>query len=625
MSFSAARTASAPRSARDRLRRHGTPGTSGRTTVGTTASSCRADGSSGTAPPIDTDLDGLSDDAEVRRYQHRPAPDATTDGDGLTRRSRGQPLPHQPAHSGHRPRRPHRQRARSAATTPTRASATPTATASSTAAEVRRYHTNPRAARHRPRRPRATAEMSRRHHTNPRPADTDRDGRRGDFALAQHAAGISHRSALVRGLRRPPAPDDELAGPMTSDNEPTGDHHRLAQQRRLAGAVPVERLREVGRPRARRRRRRQRLDRRHGGARATRVSRMFECVATENRGFAAANNRGLEIVDAEWVLFLNPDTRDPLGDARGARVAACERGRQSGSRASGRSTRTASWTRRCGDFRTPSARSPSASARERLPLRRLVARRAGARPGALRPRDALRLDASARSCSHARRRSTTSAGWTSGSSSTARRPTSAFGCRQAGWEVVHLPQMTILHQSSTTGSDERLSGQMAFARRQYMDEALRRRPSDGGRRSHSASGTPFARSSPAAVRTRRRRRASARSALATLSRSRAASVSARSRRRASSARRSAAVAEQPTQASCDGLDASASGTHTARVRAADRASRELVRPRADARARTRVLCGGGVGGGADEHVRDGAGGSGIDGRHDGRGRPAGPA
>src|SRR6478672_3609588 len=31
-------------------------------------------------------------------------------------------------------------------------------------------------------------------------------------------------------------------------------------------------------------------------------------VATENHGFAAANNRGLEIVDAEWILFLNPDT-----------------------------------------------------------------------------------------------------------------------------------------------------------------------------------------------------------------------------------------------------------------------------------------------------------------------------
>ena len=32
-------------------------------------------------------------------------------------------------------------------------------------------------------------------------------------------------------------------------------------------------------------------------------------LTTENRGFAAANNRGLEVVDAEWVLFLNPDTR----------------------------------------------------------------------------------------------------------------------------------------------------------------------------------------------------------------------------------------------------------------------------------------------------------------------------
>ena len=42
--------------------------------------------------------------------------------------------------------------------------------------------------------------------------------------------------------------------------------------------------------------------------------------------------------------------------------------------------------------------------------------------------------------------------------------------RQAGWEVVHLPQMTIFHHSSSTGSDETLSRQMAFARRQYMEK-----------------------------------------------------------------------------------------------------------------------------------------------------------
>ena len=40
-------------------------------------------------------------------------------------------------------------------------------------------------------------------------------------------------------------------------------------------------------------------------------------VLTElNRGFAAANNRGLEVVDGEWVLFLNPDTRILSGRSR---------------------------------------------------------------------------------------------------------------------------------------------------------------------------------------------------------------------------------------------------------------------------------------------------------------------
>ena len=36
-------------------------------------------------------------------------------------------------------------------------------------------------------------------------------------------------------------------------------------------------------------------------------------LTTENRGFAAANNRGLETVDADWILFLNPDTEIVAG------------------------------------------------------------------------------------------------------------------------------------------------------------------------------------------------------------------------------------------------------------------------------------------------------------------------
>jgi N-acetylglucosaminyl-diphospho-decaprenol L-rhamnosyltransferase len=90
-----------------------------------------------------------------------------------------------------------------------------------------------------------------------------------------------------------------------------------------------------------------------------------------------------------------------------------------------------------------------------------------------------------------------------------------FRIRQAGWDVVHFPQMTIFHHSSTTGTDETLSGQMAFARRQYMLKHF-------GLTHRAAATTALAlgyaiRSiSPGRSPGRRRRRASARAALATL-------------------------------------------------------------------------------------------------------------
>jgi len=87
--------------------------------------------------------------------------------------------------------------------------------------------------------------------------------------------------------------------------------------------------------------------------------------------------------------------------------------------------------------------------------------------------------------------------------------------RQAGWQVVHLPQMTIFHQSSTTRSNEALSRQMAYARRQYMEKNFTP--------AHRAAGT-LALGLGAAIRSiwpgrgpdHRRRRASARSSLTTL-------------------------------------------------------------------------------------------------------------
>ena len=129
---------------------------------------------------------------------------------------------------------------------------------------------------------------------------------------------------------------------------------------------------------------------------------------------------------------------------------------------------------------------------------RLVARGTGARRRALRPRDRLRLDSG--SFMLARRTAIDDVGGMDERFFLYCEETDfCLRMRQAGWEVVHLPQMTILHQSSPTGSDETLSRQMAFARRQYMAKhfAPAHRVARGSR---SASGTRSAPSGPAAVR-----------------------------------------------------------------------------------------------------------------------------
>ena len=101
-------------------------------------------------------------------------------------------------------------------------------------------------------------------------------------------------------------------------------------------------------------------------------------LTTENRGFAAANNRGLEVVDAEWVLFLNPDTRilsgtlEELVSSASSTPGGGTRGSQAGrrKRCDGPDDTTIS-ERRPHSFREPRRRATSVS--------RLVARRTRAR------------------------------------------------------------------------------------------------------------------------------------------------------------------------------------------------------------------------------------------------------
>jgi GT2 family glycosyltransferase len=235
-------------------------------------------------------------------------------------------------------------------------------------------------------------------------------------------------------------------------------------------------------------------------------------VVTENRGFAAANNRGLEVVDAEWVLFLNPDTRilsgtfEELVDRLRADPAVGLAGvRQLDEN---------------GDLDLTMRRFPNAA---RLLCESLGVERLPFHSSWLGQRV---LDA-------ALYERQTVCDWTSGSFMLARRDAIedvgpmderfflyceetdlCLRLRQAGWSVVHLPQMTIFHQSSTRPG-RKLSNQMAFARRQYVSKHF----SPAHRVAATvAIGLGYAVRSiaPGRAPDDRQRRASARSALTTL-------------------------------------------------------------------------------------------------------------
>ena len=74
----------------------------------------------------------------------------------------------------------------------------------------------------------------------------------------------------------------------------------------------------------------------------------------------------------------------------------------------------------------------------------------------------------ARSCSRAGKRSRAPVSWTSASSSTARRLTSASGSSRQVGRSAHLPHVTILHHENKAGWNPRLDAQAAYAKRQYF-------------------------------------------------------------------------------------------------------------------------------------------------------------
>jgi len=187
-------------------------------------------------------------------------------------------------------------------------------------------------------------------------------------------------------------------------------------------------------------------------------------VRCENRGFGHANNRGLELADARYALFINPDTEVLEGDLAGL-VAELDRQPQIG-------LAGARQLRADGSLAPSIRRFPSAThmlaealAVERIPgIRRVLGERE------LDPREYERQ----RPCD-----------WTSGSFMLVRgaaldevggfderfflyseETDLCWRLKRAGWEVVHLPQMTICHFEDDRRGSAALEAQAAYARMQ---------------------------------------------------------------------------------------------------------------------------------------------------------------
>jgi GT2 family glycosyltransferase len=198
------------------------------------------------------------------------------------------------------------------------------------------------------------------------------------------------------------------------------------------------------------------------------VSEVFPAVRTvscSNHGFGHANNRGLEMVDARYVLFLNPDTEILSGQLNDL-VSILDR----------RPDVAVAGARQVGpdDSLSPSIRRFPSSANtvaeavgiERIPLARRVLGE--------RELDPCQYDLE-RSCD-----------WTPGSFMLTRTAALAgtggfderfflfseetdlcYRLRHKGWQVVHLPYLTIRHDESDGQENPKLEAQGAYARVQF--------------------------------------------------------------------------------------------------------------------------------------------------------------
>ncbi len=191
-------------------------------------------------------------------------------------------------------------------------------------------------------------------------------------------------------------------------------------------------------------------------------------VDSPNRGFGHGNNRGLETTDARYVLFLNPDTEIHKGTF-GALVAMLDEHPDVGLIGVRQLTPDLELFPTVRRFPNAGRALGEALASERWPV---TPDWAGER--------VLDLELYG---------STFECDWTSGSYMLARREALlSAGCmderffiyaeepdlclrfKRAGWKILHVPDMTIVHHACKGGVRPRMVAQDAFARRQYAEK-----------------------------------------------------------------------------------------------------------------------------------------------------------
>ena len=193
-------------------------------------------------------------------------------------------------------------------------------------------------------------------------------------------------------------------------------------------------------------------------------------ISCENHGFAYANNRALQTVDADWVLLLNPDTE--ILDGSFSDLI---------ERLASRPTVGVVGVRQVtsdGELFPTIRRFPNAV---RSLFEALGPERLARRASWLGERE-LDLDVYERDVA---------CDWTSGSFMLVRwealqsagflderfflyceETDLCLRIRRAGWEIRHLPYLTIVHHARSAEWDTRLGAQAAFSKRQYFEKNL---------------------------------------------------------------------------------------------------------------------------------------------------------